>query len=128
MLGALPPRNSHWCHFLTRYAHTAINQTVLDAKRFYAYGSPQTQTSDEVAIREAQLNIWPVITLFSQLSGANGTVTSLSTAVQCVRALNGTATAPVDPVSGSGAVRLFETGVNGLALLLLGVFVCLNWT
>lgn len=108
---------------------TAINQTVLDAKRFYAYGSPQTQTSDEAATREALENVWPVITLFSRLVGADGTVASLNTAVQCVRATNGTTTAPADPVSGAaGRFRvspMFAAGGDGLVFLFVVALGCL---
>ncbi|KAJ4397416.1 hypothetical protein N0V93_001643 [Gnomoniopsis smithogilvyi] len=78
----------------------AINQSILDAKRFYAYGSPSTQTSNTTAYQEAIENVWPVITLFSHLS-ASGTTASLNTAIQCLRASNGTTTAPSNPVSGA---------------------------
>lgn len=91
--------------FLTDDSCTAINQTVLDAKRFYAYGSPSTQTANVTAYEEAVVNVWPVITLFSHLS-ADGTRDSLNTAIQCVRASNGTTTAPSSPQSAAGRLPM----------------------
>lgn len=85
--------------------YLAITQSILDDGRFYAYGSPATQTGDEVAYEVAFENIWPVITLFGHGYGANGISqgASLNTAVQCVRALNGTTTSPTGPASKSGS-------------------------
>lgn len=90
---------------------TAINQSVLDAKRFYAYGSPSTQTSNVTAYAEAVKNVWPVITLFSHLS-ATGAVASLNTGIQCLRASNGTTTAPSNPVSGASPYRMPDMVAN----------------
>lgn len=82
----------------------AINQTVLDDKRFYAYGSPPTQTSNETAYLVAVEQVWPVITLFGQL-GADGTRSSLNTTAQCIRAFDGTTNA-TDPVSAAGRAEV----------------------
>lgn len=68
----------------------AINQTVLDNKRFYAYGSAPTSAGNSTAETEAKDNVWPVLMIFGHVS-AGGQLSSANTAVQCVRAVNGTA-------------------------------------
>lgn len=68
----------------------AINQTVLDNKRFYAYGSEPTDSGNTTAAdEEARQNVWTVVTIFGHLS-SSGTRESTNVGVQCIRAINGT--------------------------------------
>lgn len=67
-----------------------INQTILDNKRFYTYASDPTSSDNSTAKIEAKDNVWPVITIFGHVS-SGGELSSANTAVQCVRAINGTA-------------------------------------
>lgn len=68
----------------------AINQTVLDDKRFYAYGSEPTDSANSTTAEDqARQNVWTVVTIFSHLS-SSGTRSSTNIGVQCVRAINGT--------------------------------------
>lgn len=68
----------------------AINQAVLDDKRFYAYGSQPTDSGNTTAAEdEAQQNVWTVVTIFGHLS-SGGTRESTNVGVQCIRATNGT--------------------------------------
>lgn len=68
----------------------AINQTVLDDKRFYAYGSQPTDSGNTTAAEdEARQNVWTVVTIFGHLS-SSGTRSSTNVGVQCIRAINGT--------------------------------------
>lgn len=100
---------------------------MIDAKRFYAYGSAPTQTANVTAYEEALGNVWPVITLFSHFS-ETGEMASLNTAIQCVRATNGTTVPPSDPVSAAGRYRVpgvVESGVL-VAVLVLGLEI-LGW-
>lgn len=78
---------------------TAINQTVLDAKSFYAYGSTPTAAGNTTAQDEARLNVWTVVMIYGHLS-SGGQLSSTNAAVQCIRAANGTTS---DDNTGSGA-------------------------
>lgn len=67
-----------------------INQTVLNDKRFYAYGSTPTASGNTTAADdEARQNVWTVVTIFGHLS-SSGTRESTNVGVQCIRAINGT--------------------------------------
>lgn len=105
-----------------RIAAIAINQTVLDDKRFYAYGSqPGDSGNSTAAGEEAQQNVWAVVNIFGHLS-SSGTRESTNVGVQCVRAINGT----TENVT-SGARRLrpdvaawathYKTGALGALVL-----------
>lgn len=105
----IPCPISRCCH-TDCVLHVAITQSILDDGRFYAYGSPATQTGDEVAYEVAFESIWPVITLFGHGYGANQTSQkSLNTEIQCVRALNGTTTPPTSPTSKSDSSSFRNT-------------------
>lgn len=79
---------------------TAINQTVLDDKRFYAYGSAaSTSSGNTTAHDEARTTIWPLALIYGHLS-SSGKLYSTNAVVQCVRAENGTVT---DNVTDSGS-------------------------
>lgn len=74
----------------TRLLTTAINQTVLDDKRFYAFGSePMDSGNTTAADDEARQNVWTVVTIFGHLS-SSGTRSSTNVGLQCIRAVNGT--------------------------------------
>lgn len=85
-----PPSPSHGRSTTADTFSPAINQTVLDNKRFYAYASDPTSSDNSTAEVEAKDNVWPVITIFGHVS-SGGQLSSANTAVQCVRAINGTA-------------------------------------
>ncbi|KKY30614.1 hypothetical protein UCDDA912_g09472 [Diaporthe ampelina] len=73
-----------------RTAAITINQTILDDKRFYAYGSEPTDSGNTTAAEEeARQNVWAVVTIFGHLS-SSGTRSSTNVGVQCIRAINGT--------------------------------------
>lgn len=91
----------------------AINQTVLDDKRFYAYGSTPTSSKNTTAQDEARQNVWPIVLIYGHMS-SDGQRSSTNAAVQCVRAVNGT----VD--DNSAAARL-GIGNSMLALLATGL-------
>jgi hypothetical protein len=104
------------------YLRTEINQTVLNDKRFYAYGSAPSDSGNTTAAgEEAQQNVWTVVNIFGHLS-SGGTRDSTNVGVQCVRAMNGT----TDNVT-SGAGRLlpafaawaanYKAGVLGALVL-----------
>ncbi|KAI3398752.1 hypothetical protein diail_8619 [Diaporthe ilicicola] len=85
-----------------RTAAIAINQTVLDNKRFYAYGSePMDSGNTTAANDEARQNVWTVVTIFGHLS-SSGTRSSTNVGVQCIRATNGTTD---NVTSGAGRLR-----------------------
>ncbi|POS76780.1 hypothetical protein DHEL01_v204828 [Diaporthe helianthi] len=98
----------------------AINQTVLDDKRFYAYGSqPGDLGNSTAAGQEAQQNVWPVVNIFGHLS-SSGTRESTNVGVQCVRAINGT----TDNVT-SGACRVPWAANHKTSVF--GILVVLGW-
>lgn len=101
----------------------AINQTVLDDKRFYAYGSTPTDSGNTTAANdEAKQNIWTVVTIFGHLS-SSGERESTNVGVQCIRAINGTtddvtsgANRPL-PDLATWAATNYKTSVFGAVIL-----------
>lgn len=99
---------------------TAINQTVLDDKRFYAYGStPGDSGNSTAAGEEAQQNVWPVVNIFGHLS-SSGTRESTNVGVQCVRAINGTTDNVTSGVGRAAWAADHKTSV-------LGFLVSVGW-
>lgn len=103
----------------------AINQTVLDNKKFYAYGSTPTDSGNTtVAEEEAQQNVWTVVTIFGHLS-SSGTRSSTNVGVQCIRAMNGTTDNVTSGASSSMAD--FTTWASNYKTSTLGAVLLAGW-
>ncbi|KAK2607149.1 hypothetical protein N8I77_005851 [Diaporthe amygdali] len=103
----------------------AINQTVLDDNRFYAFGSDPTDSGDATAAGEAaRQNVWTVLTIFGHLS-SSGTRSSTNVGVQCIRAINGTTD---NVTSGAGRLRPdFLTWATNYKTSAIGTVLLAGW-